>query len=146
MHWFQVRLKLSDAGRTLFGQFARHIYEPTSSVSIVTGQQGVRSPTDAQIFPLTSASKPTLGPTQPPVQWVIGALTPVGKRGRGVMLTTHPLLVPRLRNSRGYICIYIYISSAPQAPPWRVAGPLYPLPGFAISQDLPPGKCVRPAG
>jgi hypothetical protein len=39
---------------------------------------------------------PALGPTQPPVQWVPGALSPGVKRGRGVMLTTHPLLVPIL--------------------------------------------------
>jgi hypothetical protein len=36
-----------------------------------------------------------LGPTQPPVQWVPGVLSPGVKRGRGVMLTTHPHLVPR---------------------------------------------------
>jgi hypothetical protein len=55
-----------------------------------------------RIFPLTSASKPALGPTQPPLQWVPGALSPGVKRGRGVMLTTHPLLVPRSGNSRSY--------------------------------------------
>jgi hypothetical protein len=57
----------------------------------------VRSPTGQRIFPLTSESRPALGPTQPPVQWVTGALSPGVKRGRGVMLTTHPLLVPRTR-------------------------------------------------
>jgi hypothetical protein len=35
------------------------------------------------------------------------------------MLTTHPLLVPRLRNSRS--CT----SSHPKAPLWSVTGPLY---------------------
>jgi hypothetical protein len=38
----------------------------------------------------------------PPVQWVPGILSPGVKRGRGVMLTTHPHLVPRLRMSRSY--------------------------------------------
>jgi hypothetical protein len=63
-----------------------------SSVSIVSGYGlddraiEVRSPAGAKsIFPLA------LGPTQPPVQWVSGV-----KRGRGVTLTNHPLLVPRL--------------------------------------------------
>jgi hypothetical protein len=52
---------------------------------------GVRSPAGAKdFFPLASVSRPALGPTQPPVQWVPGV-----KRGRGVTLTTHPNLVPR---------------------------------------------------
>ena len=38
-------------------------------------------------------SRPALGPTQPPVQWVPG-LSPGVKSGRGVTLTPHPLLVP----------------------------------------------------
>jgi hypothetical protein len=52
---------------------------------------GVRFPAGARIFPLSSVSRPALGPTQPPVQWVPGALSPGVKRGRGVMLTTHPI-------------------------------------------------------
>jgi hypothetical protein len=39
---------------------------------------------------------------QPPIQWVPGVLSPGVKRGRGVTLTTHPHLVPRLRMSRSY--------------------------------------------
>jgi hypothetical protein len=67
-----------------------------SSVSIVTGYGLGFDPRQRQrIFPVTSASRPGLGPTQPPIQWVPRALSPGVKRGRGVMLTTHPLLVPR---------------------------------------------------
>ena len=40
-------------------------------------------------------SRPALGPTQPPVQWVPGLSRGV-KSGRGVMLSPHPLLVPWL--------------------------------------------------
>jgi hypothetical protein len=47
------------------------------------------------IFPVASVSKPALGPTQPPVQWVPGVLSPGVKRGWGVTLTTHPHLIPR---------------------------------------------------
>jgi hypothetical protein len=43
-------------------------------------------------------SSPPLGPTQPPFQWVPGALS-LGVSGRGVKLTTHFHLVPRLRVS-----------------------------------------------
>jgi len=45
-------------------------------------------------------SRPVLGSTQPPVQWVPRVLSPGLKRGQGVTLTTHPHLVPRLRISR----------------------------------------------
>ena len=38
-------------------------------------------------------SRPALGPTQPPVQWVPGLSRGVNS-GRGVTLTPHPLLVP----------------------------------------------------
>jgi hypothetical protein len=55
-----------------------------------------------RILLLASASRPPLGPTQPPVQWVPRALSPGVKRDQGVMLTTHPHLVPRLRMSRSY--------------------------------------------
>jgi len=47
-------------------------------------------------------SRPAMGPTQPPVQWVPGVLSPGVKRGRRVTLTTHPHLVPRSRISRSY--------------------------------------------
>ena len=39
-------------------------------------------------------SRPALRLTQPPVQWVSG-LSPGVRCGRGVTLTSHPLLVPR---------------------------------------------------
>jgi hypothetical protein len=53
---------------------------------------GVRSPTGAKDF---SSSLCVQRPTQPPVQWVPGVLSPGVKRVRGVKLTTHPHLVPR---------------------------------------------------
>ena len=65
-----------------------------SSVGIATdyGLDGLGSnPGGDEIF---RPSRPTLGPTQSPVQWVPG-LSPGVKCGRDVLLTTHPLLVPR---------------------------------------------------
>jgi hypothetical protein len=49
-----------------------------------------------------SVSRPAVGPTQPPVQWVPGVFSAGLKRDRGVTLTTHPHLVPRSRMSSTY--------------------------------------------
>jgi hypothetical protein len=78
-----------------------HKAELGSSVSTVSGYGlndraiGIRSPAGTKDFSSTLVSRPALSPTQPPVQWVKGVLSPGVKRGRGVMLTTHPHLVPR---------------------------------------------------
>jgi hypothetical protein len=72
------------------------------SVWLQTGRLGFDPRQRQRIFPLASASRPALGPTQSPVQWVPGVFSPGVKRGRGVMLTTHPHLVLRLRMSRSY--------------------------------------------
>jgi hypothetical protein len=48
-----------------------------------------------RIFPLPTASRPALGPTQPPIQCVLGAPFPGVNSGRGVMLTANPLLMPK---------------------------------------------------
>ena len=72
---------------------------PGSSVGIATdyGLDGPGSnPGGDDIF---RPSRPALGHTQPPVKWV-PSLIPGVKCGRGVLLTTHPLLVPRSWKSR----------------------------------------------
>jgi hypothetical protein len=53
------------------------------------------------IFLFTKASRPSLGPTQPPVQWVLGAL-PLGVKRPDVKLTTHLHLVSRSKNMWSY--------------------------------------------
>ena len=73
-----------------------------SSVVIVTGYGldglGIESRWGRD-FP--RLSRPALGPTQPPVQWVPG-LSPGVKSGRGVTLTPHPLLVPLVMKAQSY--------------------------------------------
>jgi hypothetical protein len=63
---------------------------------------GVRSPTEAQ--DLSSNICIQTGSGAHPTSYTMGTggSFPGVKRGRGVMLTTHPLLVPRLRKSRSY--------------------------------------------
>jgi hypothetical protein len=81
----------------------------------------VRSPTEAEDFPSNLCVQ--TGSGAHPASCTMGtvAISPGLKHGRGVMLTTHPLLVPRLRKSRSYT------SCHPNAPLWSVTGPLYLL-------------------
>jgi hypothetical protein len=77
-------------------------YGPGSSVVIVTdyglGGPGIESRWGRD-FP--HLSRPALGPNQPPAQGVPGLSRGGGGNvGRGVLLTTHPLSVPRSWKSR----------------------------------------------
>jgi hypothetical protein len=81
---------------------------------------GVRSPTEAENFSSNLCVQTGSGAHPASCTVDTGGSFPGGvKRGRGVMLTTHPLLVPRLRNSRSCTCCH------PDAPLWSVTGPLY---------------------
>jgi hypothetical protein len=85
----------------MFGLTAKfHATVATIDADMLRVQASI--PQRQRIFLVASASRLALEPTQPPVQWVPGVLSPGVKRGRGVMLTTHTHLVPRLRMSRIY--------------------------------------------
>ena len=75
---------------------------PGSSVGIATAYgldgRGIESQWGRD-FP--HLSRPTLGPTKPPVQWVTRSFPGVSC-GRGVTLTPHPLLVPRSKIEYSY--------------------------------------------
>jgi hypothetical protein len=55
------------------------------------GNPGIESRWGQELLHL---SRPALGPTQPPIQWVPGLSR--GSNGRGVALTAHPHLAPPL--------------------------------------------------
>jgi hypothetical protein len=56
---------------------------------------GVRSQVGGKGFSSSLCVQAGLGSTQPPIQWVTGVPSPGVKRSWGVMLTSHPHLVPR---------------------------------------------------
>jgi hypothetical protein len=64
-------------------------------------------------------SRPALGPTQPPVQWVPGVLSTGVKARPGCNADHSPPSKVEVENE-----YELYLLS-PQAPPWRVAGLLY---------------------
>jgi hypothetical protein len=66
-----------------------------------------------EIFLFSTVSRPALGPTQPPIQWVTGALSP-GVEWQGVKLITHLHLLPRSR------MVELYFLS-PHTSPWHSA-------------------------
>jgi hypothetical protein len=83
------------------------------------------SPGRVKNFHFSISSRPALGSTQPPIQWVPGALSR-GYSGRGVKLTAHLQLVPRSR-----ICGSIY--PLPHVPSWHNAS-LYSFILFRLSR------------
>jgi hypothetical protein len=56
----------------------------------------VQSPVEVKYFSSTLCIQPALGPTQPPVQWVLEILL-MSKCSQGMLLTTHPLPVPQVK-------------------------------------------------
>jgi len=58
---------------------------------------GVRFPSEAGIFLFATASRPALGPTHPPIRWVLGVLSPGLKRPVSEVDHLYLHLLPKLR-------------------------------------------------
>jgi hypothetical protein len=69
--------------------------------------RGVEPRQGLGIFLFTTASRPALGPTQPSIQWVPGALS-LGVKRPGVKLTTRLHLVPRSRMHGAILPLLLY--------------------------------------
>jgi hypothetical protein len=79
--------------RTL--NFSQSTRSRDSSVGIATGYGLDGQGFDSQIFLFSIAPRPTLGLTQPPIQGVLGDLSPGVKVAGGVKLSTRLHPVPR---------------------------------------------------
>jgi hypothetical protein len=88
-----------------------------------TGRSGFDPRRGQRMFPLASVSRPAVGFTQPPVQWVPGGGGPFpgGKARQGRDADQSPPSSAEVVNE-----YELYVLS-PQAPPWRVEGLFYLL-------------------
>jgi hypothetical protein len=107
-----VVLSMTNVFRSLFLRY--HQY----TCKLRAGRSGDRIPMGRDF---SQSSRPALGPTQPPIQWVPGLFTGGEKRpGRGV---DHPPLSSARVKER--VELYLY---SPSEPLWRVLGWPLPLP------------------
>ena len=109
-----------------------HFYcGPGSSVGIAT-DYGLDGPgIESWWGEIFRASRPALGPNQPPCTMCTGSFPGV-KYGRGVLLTNHPLLVPLSWKSRAIPLPTLWATTGP------VTGTLY-LYSFLLGAESTPG-------
>jgi hypothetical protein len=74
----------------------------------LTKESGFDSRHGKEIFLFTTTSRLALGPTQPPIQWILVVLS-LGYIGQGVKLTTHLHLALSLRMVKLYHHFPIYL-------------------------------------
>jgi hypothetical protein len=104
---------LSEAGSRSDGhEILSILWIPKSQCLTTDWTTGVRSPTGAEDFSPSLCVQTGCWAHPASCPMGTGVLSPGLKRGRGVMLTTHPHLVPRLSMSRSYT----------SSPPMRLHG------------------------
>jgi hypothetical protein len=100
--------------------------------------RGFESRQGLGIFVITTASRPALGPTQPPIQWVSGALSLGVKRPR------REVYHPHTSSAEVKECVELYLHSL-NTPSWRAqlksTGTTLPLPDRR--QGLPSALSFR---
>jgi hypothetical protein len=101
-----------------------------------TGRSGFDPRQGQRTFPLSSVSRPALGPTQPPVQWVPGVLSPGVKARPGRDADHSSPSSAEVVNEKLYLL-------SPQVPPWRVTGLLYFFFTFCCHQTTSKGTYKR---
>jgi hypothetical protein len=69
------------------------------------------NPGSSKIFRLSMLSRPLLGPTEPPVQWVLGALPP-GVKQPGLEADHSPPTSAKVKNTWIYVSTLLYILMA----------------------------------
>jgi hypothetical protein len=105
-------------GRNYNTYFLKCRREPGDLSGLALGygldDRGFESRQGMGIFLFTTASRLALGPTQPPIQWVSGALSPGVKRSRCEIDHSPP------SSSEVKECVELYLHS-PNTPSWRGA-------------------------
>jgi hypothetical protein len=72
---------------------------------------GVSNPSGGKNFHFSVSSRPTLGPTQPPIQWVPAALSP-GVKQPGTEVDHSPPNSAEVKKMRIYTCTPLYVLMA----------------------------------
>jgi hypothetical protein len=99
MGWAEHVVVWENAHKILVGNLKGRDYSEDLDIALGYGldDRGFESREGLGIFLFTTASRLALGTTQPPIQWVPGALS-LGVKRPGLKLTTHLHLVPRSKN------------------------------------------------
>jgi len=77
--------------------YLNHLVNPLTVLARTTDQSSVNLRHDQQICHFPESFRPSVGPDDPPIQWISEAFSSGVKAAAAIMLTTHPHLVQNLR-------------------------------------------------